>query len=380
MQPKFVHTVWTVKLIRCVGSFILLFALAPLISYAYKSPVLTSAIRALSFWFLLSGAETMAFVIAQRERRARISNYSELASSAISTAFVIAAAATLHNQYALIYGTLFGRGILVVLSYCFYRDIGVRIAFDREALEAQFRFGRFVLPSSLLTIVLTQYDKWALLTFFDFVLVGTYGLALNMVGPVSGVIIHNARVVLYARCAEYFRQDRESVRTRYYAENEKLQLLGILTPAILAGFAQLAVAGLYDVRYAMAGIVLMTLALGQIIAAFQNASEVLLVASGQTQTVLVGNIIRLLSVPIAISGYYAFGFYGFLWFNLLSMTPVLGYFFWRQHQIGLLDAKVELKRFALALIVFIGCFVANHIALSLIPARWLHLGFGRSHH
>jgi O-antigen/teichoic acid export membrane protein len=374
-ELRFIHTVWTVRLIRSIINFCLLFFGAPVIAHIFNAPVLTGAFRALSFWFLLFGAESMSFVLAQRDQKARITNYVDLASNAIMTVFVIALASVLKNHFALIFGALLQRAILMITSFFFYREIGVGIAFDREALRDQFKFARVVLPSSLLTIVLSQYDKLVLLKLFNLSLLGIYGLAGNMIGPIGGVIIHNARVILYARCAEYFRSDRTTARTRYYAENHKLLTVGVILPAVVAGFAQLIVAILYDPRYEMAGTMLMILGLGGIIIAVQNASENLLVASGRTHMVLVANIIRLCSViPATFLGYYLFGFYGFLWFNFAATIPLLLYFYSEQRRLELLNLTEELKRLGAALAVFLLCLAVSHLLMAFVPANWLHLG------
>jgi lipopolysaccharide exporter len=375
---KFIHTVWTVRLIRCLVNFSLVFFGAPLIAHIYQTPILTGAFRALSFWFLLVGAESMSFVLAQRDQRARIGNYAEMASNAVMTIFVIGAAAILRNHFALIFGALLQRALMTVASHFYYRNVGVGIAFDREALTDQFRFARFVLPSSVLTIVLSQYDKIVLLKLFNLALLGVYGIAGNMLGPISGVILHNARVVLYARCSEYFRTNRATARERYYAENLRLVMIGLILPASVAGFSQSIVAILYDSRYTMVGPILMITGLGAVIIAVQNASENLLVASGRTHIVLVANVIRLCTViPAALLGYFLYGFYGFLSFSAAATIPLLVYFFWQQKRFGLLDLASELRRLLVALLVFLVCLAASHLLLKVLPAGWLHLGLTR---
>jgi lipopolysaccharide exporter len=377
-EMRFVHTVWTIRLIRCSINFCIVFFGAPIIAKIYQAPVLTSAFRVLSFWFLLLGTESMAFVLAQRHQRARISNYADMISNAIMTVFVIGMASILKNHFALIYGALLQRALLMVGSHFFYRKIGVGFAFDREALVDQFKFARFVLPSSLLTIVLSQYDKVVLLKLFNLTLLGIYGIAGNMLGPINGVITHNARVVLYARCAEYFRTNRATAGSRYYLENHRLFMIGVMLPALVGGFSQSIVAILYDPRYAMAGPILMILALGAIIVAFQNASENLLVASGRNQVVFLANVIRLCTViPASLVGYYLFGFYGFLWFNVAAAVPLLIYFFFEQKRFGLLQLKSELRLLAVALLVFLLSLGLSHLLLALLPAGWLHLDIKR---
>jgi O-antigen/teichoic acid export membrane protein len=196
-----------------------------------------------------------------------------------------------------------------------------------------------------------------------------------MIGPINGVIAHNARVVLYARCAEYFRRDVATAGSRYYGENHRLLLVGVMLPAMVAGFSQSIVAILYDARYTMAGPILMILGLGSIIISSQNASEVLLLASGRTHTTLVANVIRLCTIlPATFFGYYLFGFYGFLWFNLVGTIPLVVYFYYEQRKHGLLNLTNELTRFGAALLVFLICLGASHLLLALLPAAWLHRG------
>jgi O-antigen/teichoic acid export membrane protein len=378
-ERVFVHTIWTIRLARSCINFLVMFFGAPLIAYIYHAPLLTPAFRLISLQFPIAGLESMAFVIAQRDQRARIANYAEMLTNTVMTAVVIVLAATvMKSYYALIYGTLIQRVLLTLSSHLFYRDIGIGFAFDREAAIEQFRFARFVMPSSIVTIFLSQYDKVVLLRLFDFSLLGLYTIAGNMLGPITGVITHNARVILYARCAEYFRRDPKSVVTRYYHDNRRLMLLGIILPATLAGLSQVLVTTLYDPRYAMAGSMLTILGIGGIFNATLNASENLLVASGQTHMVLTGNIIRLLTIaPATILGYYLFGFYGFVWFAQVSMFVTSLYFLYRQHKAGLLSARNEILLLATGLGVFLLCLVFSHMVMALVPHNALHFHIHR---
>jgi lipopolysaccharide exporter len=377
-EPRFVHTLWTMRLIRGGFNFCLMFFGAPLIAALYHAPVLTGALRTLSVVFLLSGAESMSFVLAIRDRRARIANYAELVSTLIMSIAAVVLAYRLRNHYAVIYAVLLQRALLVCASYLFYRDVGVGFAFDRQALVEQFRFARFVLPSSVLYVVASQYDKVTLLRLFDLSLLGVYGVASNLNGPTAGVVTHNAQTILYARCAEFFRTDRASARWRYYRDNRRLLLLGVLLPAVVAGFSQSIVAILYDRRYAAAGFMLMVLSLGSVVAAFQNASENLLVASGRTHTVLVANVVRVGSlIPITLLGYFFFGFDGFLWGTLLATVPVLAYYYSQQVKLDLVSWKEELRLLAIAALTFVVCLTASYFLRKLVPPELLHVRFGK---
>jgi lipopolysaccharide exporter len=380
-ERKFVHTLWTIRLVRCCINFALLYTLAPVIARIYDLPLLTDALRLFSFWFPLVGLESMAFIVAQRNQRAKIGNYVDLATSAVMTLFVIGMATVINDYTVFIYGALLQRVLTVAASHCFYREIGVGFALDRSATVDQFHFAKFVLPSSLLTIVLSQYDKVVLLKLFDLSLLGIYGLAANMIGPVFNMVNHNCRVVLYPRCAEYFRTSPATAGFRYYSENARLIAVVTIPPMVIAGFSQTFVALLYDGRYQGAGLILMAMGIGGLFGALQATSENLLVASGRTRVVLGANIVRLLTMlPATLIGYYLGGFQGFLWIGLLANLPVLGYYYFEQRRAGLLDLRAELRRFLVGVAVFVVCLAVSSLLYPHIPADFLRHALGMKPH
>lgn len=373
-EVEFVHTIWTIRLGRAILNFGILFFCAPLIAILYKEPGLAGPCRLLSVIFLISGAESMSYILAQRNQKARIRNYAEFFSNIVMALVVIGLAYTLRNVYALLFAYLLQRAILTVISYSFYREVGVGLAFDREAIREQFRFARVVTPSSIVTVMLNQYDKLIFLRLFSAPLLGIYSIAGNMLAPVRSIIMNNARLILYARCSEYFRTDRGTARERYYGENKKLIFLGVLLPSMVAGFSQSIVSVLYDPRYEFGGYVLMVLGLGTTVSAFFNASENVLVAAGLTRAVLVGNALTLAAlVPASLLGYHFYGLKGFLWFNLAATSVPLIYLYHQQHKLHLLQPRTELRWLGFALGVFFVCFLFSHIFLAVVPQGWLHL-------
>jgi lipopolysaccharide exporter len=377
-EAAFVHTIWTIRLARKVLNFGILFVGAPLLAYLYKEPGLTAPCRVLSVTFLLGGAESMAYILAQRDQKARLTNYAELYSNVVMTFVVIALAYALRSVYALLFAFLLQRAILTVSSHFYYREIGIGFAFDREAVREQFKFARVVTPSSILTMILSQFDKLVFLRLFSAALLGIYSIAGNILGPVRNIIINNARMILYARCSDYFRTDRTTARERLYAENKKLILLGMLLPAMVAGLSQSLISLLYDPRYEFGGYMLMVLGLGTTVSAFFNVSENVLVAAGVTHAVLVGNVYRLAAlIPASLLGYYFFGLKGFLWFNFAATFVPLGYLYHRQHSLGLLKPRIELRWAAIAFGTFFLCLTISHLFLAIVPQNWLHFRLHR---
>jgi lipopolysaccharide exporter len=379
-EVRFVHTIWTIRLCRAFINCGLLFLCSPLLAALYRQPSLTAPCRLLSTVFLFGGVESMGYILAQRNQKARIGNYAEFFSNIVATVVVIGLAFTLRNVYALVIGFLVQRALLAASSHFFYREVGVGFAFDREAAREQFRFARVVTPSSFITMLLNQYDKLVFLRLFDATALGIYSIAGNMLMPIKNIINNNARLILYARCADYVRTDRNTVRERYYNENRKLIFLGMLLPVIVAGFSQSIVSVLYDPRYVFGGYVLMVLGLGTMVAAFLIASQNVLFAAGVTHSILVGNALTLVSlVPASLLGYWFFGLKGFLWFNLGASFVPLIWAHWKQHQLGLLQLHTELRWFGIAVGTFLACLTLSHLFLAVVPQSWLHLHLHHHH-
>ncbi len=379
-EVRFVHTIWTIRLCRAVINSGILFLCSPLVAALYRQPSLTAPCRLLSIVFVFTGVESMGYILAQRNQKARIGNYAEFFSNIVATVVVIGLAFVLRNVYALIIGFILQRALLAVSSYFFYREIGVGFAFDREAVREQFRFARVVTPSSFITMLLNQYDKLIFLRLFNATALGIYSIAGNMLMPIKNIISNNARLILYARCADYFRTDRNTARERYYNENKKLIFLGMLLPAMVAGFSQSIVSVLYDPRYESGGYVLMVLGLATMVSAFLSASQNILFAAGVTHSILVGNALTLVSlVPASLLGYWFFGLKGFLWFNLGASFVPLIWAHWKQHQLGLLRLQTELRWFGVALGTFLVCLLLSRLFLAVVPQSWLHLHLHHHH-
>src|SRR5262249_51698330 len=145
---------------------------APLICSLYHSPQLTLPLRVFGLWFLIAGFESMSFPLAIRHKKARIIVYSELAAGAISTAFTLVYCYYARNFWGMLFGSLVNRLLMTVFSYLFYPEVRPRLQIDRGAASELMRFIRFAMPSSLLTLAVSQFDKVVFLRLFDLTLLG----------------------------------------------------------------------------------------------------------------------------------------------------------------------------------------------------------------
>lgn len=351
-EPRYLNTAWTLRLARAILNMLVVFLGAKLIASLYGAPELAEPLRVMSAGFLISALASMSFPIAIRRKRARIIVYSELAAQFISTIFSIVYCYVSRNFWGLIYGFILNNCITTIISYFFFRELRPAIHFDRHAAKEVMRFTKYSTPSSLLTLALSQFDKIVFIKFFDLRLLGVYGLGSNMAAPFEGLVSKISQMVLYPRCAHDFREKRESFTSRYYTQNTRLMLSILILPPLAFGASHIIVSVLYPARYLQAETVFRAFMLRAMLLSLASPSEDLLIAAGQSQVILIGNIVRATWIVLgSIVGYYAFGFMGFIYGMALSGLPPLVYYLWLQRRLGYLMAKYEYYRVSIVVVL-----------------------------
>jgi O-antigen/teichoic acid export membrane protein len=366
--PRFLNTAWTLRLGRALLNFLLMFSAAPVIAAIYHAPELIFPIRVYSPWFLIWALESMSFPLAIRRRNSRIIVYSELVASIATTAFTLAYCYYTHDYMGMVYGILVNRLLMTALSYCFYRDVRPRLMLDRQAARELLRYTRFAVPSSLITLALGQFDKAIFLRLFDLQLLGVYSLAGNIASPVESLINKISQLVMYPRCAHEFRTARDTFALRYYRGNTNLYFSILALPAAVGGAAPLLVHVLYDPRYAQAGVILQAFMLRASLLALAAPAESMLIASGELQVQLHGNLFRALAMVIgAVGGYHLAGFMGFVYGTALSGLPPLLYLWSLQRRKGFLIVRYELYKVMLVIAVAASAWFVSSLLLKLVP-------------
>jgi len=368
-ESRYLNTAWTIKFARAMLNTVALYALAPTVAaLIYHLPALATPMRVYSVSFIIGGIQSMSFPLAIRHKQARIIMYSELAATFVSALFSVVYCYFSRNYWGMVYGILLNRISMVVLSRQFYREKRPRFQFDRAAALDLLGFSKFTIPSSLLTLALSQFDKVVILRLFDLKSLGIYGLAGNIAGSVETLISKISQLVLYPRCAHNFRTNRDMLSVAYYRENVKLFFSIMLFPAAVGGAAQLIIAFLYPSRYSQAGAVLQALMLRAGLLSFSAPAEDLLIATGEYKVILHGNVYRAVGlISASLAGYYFFGFLGFVYGTALSGLPPLIYYWWLQRMKGLMIVRYEFYKLGFAITVAVSAFLTSHFLLALWP-------------
>jgi lipopolysaccharide exporter len=367
-HPRYLNTAWTMRLGRGLLNSGIVFVCAPLISSSlYHIPALIAPLRVFSLLFTIAALESMSYPLAIRQKQSRIYVYSELVASFLATGFTITYSYHSRDYWGMIYGTLLSRILMTLFSYRFYRDLRPKVQFNWAAAREILQFTKFTMPSSILTLALSQFDKVALLRLFDLQLLGVYGLATNIANVIESLITKISQLVLYPRCAHNFRTNRDTFSLKYYTENTRLFIGILIIPAAVGGAANFIIRLLYPPQYALAGAVLQALMVRAALLALASPAEDLLIAAGESHVILFGNIFRAVSMcAVSLSGYYFFGFMGFIYGIAFSGLPPLVYYLWLQREKGMLVVRYEVYKVAFVL----GIALSVHLTSILLLAFW----------
>jgi lipopolysaccharide exporter len=349
-DPLFLNTLWTIRIVRCAVNATIMLLGAPLIAQLLGNDQIVEPLRVLALYFLANAVETMAFPLALRHRRSPLVNYINLACSAASTVFCVTYAYFARDHWALVFAALFERVLNAIASHFIYPNLRPRFAWDRAAIRDIFAFARYVLPTSMLTMALGQFERVIFLRLFDLRAMGQYGVAGSVSSPVESLCSKISHMVLYPRYAATAREQPDRLKQAFYQDSRKAMLMMFALPAVAGGAGQHLVDLLYDARYAPAGFILQCFMVRTVFLSYLRPSEQLLTAIGKVQVQLYSNVLRaVVLVPLVLLGYHISGLAGFV--VALAFEPLIAvaYVFWMQRREGLLDLRRDAAYAFLAL-------------------------------
>ncbi len=154
---SYMNTAWTVSAIRGIVLFLALFFSAPLIAEFFNSPQAMWVVRAIAVSTVLTGFRSMGIVFFQKELRFDKLFIYELSATLADLSVAIFLAFVLRNVWALVWGGLAGHFVRLLMPYMIhpYRP---QIEFKKEEFQELFGFGRWVLVSSILGLLITRGD------------------------------------------------------------------------------------------------------------------------------------------------------------------------------------------------------------------------------
>ena len=172
----YLDTIWTVSIVRSIIIYALLFVAAPYVSDFFKAPEASGIIQVFGVSVIIAGCRNSGVVFFQKSLNFKKQYIYEL-SILLGNIFVaIPAALILGNVWALVLGGLAGSIMRFVMSYALH-PFRPRFRFDTRKFSELFRYGRWVLGSSILVFLISQGDDIFFGKMFGVTALGFYQMA-----------------------------------------------------------------------------------------------------------------------------------------------------------------------------------------------------------
>ena len=321
-EPLITNCLWSFGLIRSVVLFVVLLALAEPVAQLMSMPDLATALYIISPIFFLQGARSLAPFVDDRNNKPVKPLMVETIAQLAGTVIVVVSTIVLESKWCIIVGMLYAPAIHLVLSYVSFKQVLPKLTFHKPTYLEIVNWAKFIIPSSVITMILFEGDKFIFGKLVSADTLGYYFLAANFAGIANGFIQTYARRVIGPAVSAAIHGGREDIAAVYYQTKNTMLLLIACGVGALAGMADLVIDIIYDDRYAAVAYFLGLLLIRSVLTIYTYPLEVLLVVSGRIRTTLIANLLRLAWIAIVIYPAYAmFGTLGLILAFVTSEIP-----------------------------------------------------------
>ncbi len=370
---ELMQSVWTVRFIRNVAIFAIMFIGGGFFASLYKAPEIALAIRVCAVPFLIDACSSLGSHTTERERRVVRLTVIEFSRFFLVTLSTIIAAYFLRNYWAIVISMFVGSFFSLAISYTLLKGPPVRFRLEPEHVRDLWGFWRIIIPSSVITLILTQTNTVVMARFFPIEELGKFTIAITLSTAVQGVLSEYVMRVFFPRFAEANRISVEKSKSIYYSVRRRVMLFFAFGIGGLIGGGELLVRILYNDEYLGTGIYLSLLCLVPLARLSTMSAEQAIITRGFIRVALNANIIRL--AWIAVAGPLAYIYAGPLALIAafcLAEVAAVPYFLWNLNRYDLLKIREELFTVGAALAgaaIGYGCYagVESLIASGAIP-------------
>ncbi|EYD72075.1 oligosaccharide flippase family protein [Limimaricola hongkongensis] len=282
-DPDFLDTAWTIQIGRGVALWLAALALSWPVAQWYGEPALTQYLPVAALALIVNGFNPTRLETAHRHLRAGRVTLIELATQSTQLLAGLALAWAWGSVWALVVSGLVGALAQLAYLNLFLPGHRNRLRFERRAAHELVRFGKWIFLSTVAGFLLAQGDRVLIgghLSMADF---GVYNIGLFLASfPMMLGQMVTRRVLI-----PVYRDNPPGASAANFARLRRLRtlasagLLGAVAALAILGDALIAV--MYDGRYAMAGGVVVLVAVLQIPVLVGLSYEQAALASGRSR-------------------------------------------------------------------------------------------------
>ncbi len=339
---ELMQSVWTVRLMRNMVIFSIMFVGAGVFADIYKAPEIATAIRICAFPFIIEAFSSLAYQTTERNRGVVRLTVLEFIRFLLVTITTIVAAFILRSYWAIIVAMFVNAFFSFFSSYFLLKGPPVRFRLDPAHIRDLWGFWRIIIPSSVITLILTQTNTVVMARFFPLEELGKFTIATTLSAAVVSVSGEYVIRVFFPRFAEANRSSADLAKGIYYTARRPVTLFFAFGIGGLIGGGELLVRILYNAEYLGAGFYLSLLCLAPLVRLSTLPAEQAIITKGFVKVALVSNAVRL--AWIALAGplvYFNFGPLALIAVFCLAEAAAAPYYLWKLKQYDLLNLREE---------------------------------------
>ena len=295
---KYLDTAWTVQAIRGLVLAIALFALAPTVGRFFEEPRASSLLRLMCLSVALSGFANIGIIYFRKDLQFHKQVLFTTGSAVVRLAVGVVLAYYLRSVWALVWAGLAHAAISCLLSYVLH-PFRPRVSLKPTQVADLFRFGRWLLGSSIVIFMASQGDKAFIGKVLGVAALGIYQLAFRLCNLVAGEITHTTSAVVFPAYSK-IHLDKERLRRAYHRVLRSILLLAVPMAAGIAFFAPELITLTLGEKWAAAIPLVPILAAQALIRALAATGGPLYLAAGHPNYSFWTNVVRVSVLAVTI--------------------------------------------------------------------------------
>lgn len=317
-QVHFLRVAWVVKIYRgaMIGlgvfvSAILIWFLAPIYAPAgtvYADPDLPLLIAMAALVPVIHGFASTQSELCQRHLQMQYPAIFETLSHALTIVFMVLFALINPTVWALMAGMVVGAVLKVTVTHVFYPGPRMAFVWDKEVADRLWRYGKWLLGSSIFTFFAMNAEKLILGVFLDSTSFGIFVIAVFWVDAGIALVVRLSDGVGFPVISEVLRTRPDDAPRLYRKLQTAIDAMCGCAFLILFFGGQLLIDTLYTETYQIAGLYLTILALRFLAARFDTVNG-LIMSQGNSRAMMVISGVRATWICVALP--LAFQYIGF---------------------------------------------------------------------
>jgi O-antigen/teichoic acid export membrane protein len=322
-DPRFLHTAFTMQVVRGLLLFLVACALTVPFARFYGDPRLLAMVPLIAFTTVMQGFQSIRLFTANRELAVGRINLIELLSQIAGTAVMVAWALVHRSVWALVAGALATNLAKTALSHLMLPGPRDRLRWNRADAHEIFRFGRWIFLSTVFTFLAGQSDRLIFGKLVPLGLLGVYGIAL-MIAMLPSQALYQLTSSIYFPLYSRVVARGEDLAAEMRRTRAPVIVLGGWAACGLVAGGPTAVRLIFDARYQEAGWMVQWLALGLWFLLLENLNGVALLARGLAHWTTAGSLAKFLAMTAMIPlGFKLGGFPGAV--AAVAMSEIVRY-------------------------------------------------------